>query len=61
VQYRNAEGRTRRLTVGVCGRPTPDAARSKARLMLAAVDRCEDPVQDAHKNRRAPHGSLERL
>jgi hypothetical protein len=26
VQYRNAEGRTRRLTVGVCGRLTPDAA-----------------------------------
>jgi integrase len=54
VQYRNAEGRTRRLTVGVCGRLTPDAARSKARQMLAAVDRGEDPVQDAHENRRAP-------
>jgi integrase len=54
VQYRNAEGRTRRLTVGVCGRLTPDAARSQARQMLAAVDRGEDPVQDAHENRRAP-------
>jgi len=54
VQYRNAEGRTRRLTVGVCGRLTPDDARSKARQMLAAVDRGEDPVEDAQENRRAP-------
>ncbi len=54
LQYRNAEGRTRRLTVGLCGRLTPDEARSMARQLLAAVDRGEDPVQDVQENRRAP-------
>jgi len=28
LQYRNAEGRTRRLTVGLCGRLTADATQA---------------------------------
>jgi integrase len=54
LQYRNAEGRTRRLTVGLCGRLTPEEARRMARQMLAAVDRGEDPMQDLQDGRRAP-------
>jgi integrase len=54
LQYRNAEGRTRRLTVGLCGRLTPEEARRMARQLLAAVERGEDPTQDLQDNRRAP-------
>ena len=45
VQYRNAQGRSRRLTVGVYGRLTPDEARKEARQYLAAADRGEDPAE----------------
>jgi hypothetical protein len=37
IQYRNAEGRTRRLVLGQYGALTPDAARDLARKKLTAV------------------------
>ena len=46
VQYRNAEGRTRRLVLGKHGALTPDQARDLARQKLAAVARGEDPSEE---------------
>src|SRR5215813_2174795 len=43
IQYRNSEGRTRRLVLGQHGVLTPHEARDMARQRLAAVARGEDP------------------
>ena len=51
VQYRNAEGRTRRLALGQHGALTPDLARSAARQKLAAAARGEDPSEERHRLR----------
>ena len=51
VQYRNAEGRTRRLVVGQHGVLAPEQARDLARQKLAAVARGEDPSADRHAAR----------
>lgn len=51
VQYRNAEGRTRRLVLGQHGILAPEQARSLARQKLAAVARGEDPSAERHAAR----------
>jgi Arm DNA-binding domain len=51
IQYRNAEGRTRRLVLGQYGALTPDAARDLARKKLTAVAEGEDPSADRHAAR----------
>jgi len=51
VQYRNSEGRTRRLALGQHGALTPDQARNEARQKLAAAARGEDPSEERHRLR----------
>ncbi|SEE39964.1 Site-specific recombinase XerD [Rhizobiales bacterium GAS191] len=51
IQYRNAEGRTRRLVLGQHGALTPEAARDIARKKLTAVAEGEDPSADRHAAR----------
>ena len=53
VQYRNRHGRSRRITIGRHGRWTAEEARKHARLLLAQVDRGEDPVEDKMVARKA--------
>jgi hypothetical protein len=48
VQYRNAEGRTRRLVLGQYGALAPEAARDLAREKLTAVAKGEDPSAERH-------------
>ncbi|WP_114913004.1 tyrosine-type recombinase/integrase [Acidibrevibacterium fodinaquatile] len=48
IQYRNIEGRTRRLVLGSCGVLTPEQARGLARQRLAAVAEGADPSADRH-------------
>jgi integrase len=42
IQYRNAQGRSRRVTIGPYGRLTPEEARTKARRLLSAVQLGDD-------------------
>lgn len=51
IQYRNQDGRTRRLVLGQCGVLTPEQARDSARQKLAAASRGEDPSEDRHAAR----------
>jgi hypothetical protein len=48
IQYRNSEGRTRRLVLGQYGALTPEGARDLARKKLTAVAEGEDPSADRH-------------
>src|SRR5271167_3162687 len=54
VQYRNKEGRTRRLVIGKVGTLTPDEARSLASDALKAAAKGGDPSAD----RRAVRGAI---
>jgi len=53
VQYRNAEGRTRRLVIGKVGAVTPVEARKIARGKLSAVAEGKDPSADRHAMRKS--------
>ena len=48
IQYRNVEGRTRRLVLGQYGALTPEMARELAREKLAGVAKGEDPSAERH-------------
>ena len=48
IQYRNVEGRTRRLVLGQYGALTPESARDLAREKLAGVAKGEDPSAERH-------------
>ncbi|MCB2226190.1 MAG: site-specific integrase [Desulfarculaceae bacterium] len=54
LQYRNAQGRSRRITLGKYGRMTLDQARKIAREKLSAVDRGGDPAEERNAARGAP-------
>jgi integrase len=53
LQFRNRQGRSRRLTLGAHGVLTPDAARRQAKQVLAEVERGADPVTEREQERRA--------
>jgi hypothetical protein len=53
VQYRNQEGRTRRLVLGRVGELTPDEARRLAADKLKEVRKGADPSADRHAARLA--------
>ena len=48
IQYRNVEGRTRRMVLGQYGALTPENARELAREKLAGVAKGEDPSAERH-------------
>ena len=53
IQFRNRQGRSRRLTVGQYGRLTPEEARREARRLLSDVERGLDPVEQRLQERKA--------
>ncbi|MBU0513856.1 MAG: tyrosine-type recombinase/integrase [Proteobacteria bacterium] len=53
VQYRNAQGRTRKVTIGLYGHLTPDEARGEARQVLAGAARGQDPAEVREADRHS--------
>jgi integrase len=53
IQYRNAQGRSRRLTIGSHGVWTPDLARDEAAKLLRRVDEGGDPAESKREDRAA--------
>jgi integrase len=51
IQYRNAFGRSRRMTLGTARVLTPDQARKEAARLLARVRQGEDPAEDRRQTR----------
>ena len=52
IQYRNAQGNSRKVTIGQYGNWTPEQARTEAKRLLRVVDEGGDPAaarQDARK------------
>jgi len=53
IQYRNNDGRTRRLKLAALGHLTPDEARYEARAKLTAVAKGADPAEEKRQKRMA--------
>lgn len=53
VQYRNSQGRSRRLTVGAYGKLTPDEARREATRLLRGAELGSDPAEKRQEDRKA--------
>jgi hypothetical protein len=53
IQYRNAQGRSRRMTIGTYGTWTPFAAREEAERLLRIADSGGDPAQARQDERGA--------
>jgi integrase len=53
IQYRNQQGRTRRVTVARVGTMAPEEAWKEARRLLSEVDHGEDPAQERDVGRAA--------
>ena len=53
-QYRTADGRTRRATIGKHGAWTPELARRKAEEFRRAVREGRDPLEERNQIRKAP-------
>jgi integrase len=54
IRYRNADGRSRRLSLGRYGTLTIDQARTQARIKLGAVAAGSDPAEERQQRRQAP-------
>lgn len=54
LQYRNAEGRSRRMTIGRYGPFAVDQARKEAQALIVAVAKGSDPVHDRKARKAAP-------
>jgi integrase len=54
IQYRNSEGRSKRLTLGSVAELTPEEARKLARTKLSGVAHGADPVEEKRATRTAP-------